>query len=177
MYTKLIYTHICIYIYIYSYTLTCKKIQTFCILEDKYNVQLKWFQNRGQLLLDVRGGSYQHINMFTRPMSQIIPKQNCTGGFWSPCTEQVIYECSTEYYMDIGLINLLACSYEPPLTSNNNWHLFWNHFSCTLYLSSKTQNVRIFMQVGVYIYICIYIHWPAKRSKHSVFWKINSMYS
>merc|ERR1711917_192398 len=70
-------------------------------------------------------------------------------GVLTPFTEQVIYECSTKNYMDIGLVNLLACSYEPPLTSNNNWHMFFNHFSCTLNLSSKTLNVRIFLQVSV----------------------------
>ena len=63
-------------------------------------------------ILKLKNRQYKYV----KANSQIIPKQNCTGGFWPPCTEQVIYECSTEYYMDIGLINLLAYSYEPPLT-------------------------------------------------------------
>ena len=50
-------------------TMTYKKIRTFCVLEDKFNVQLKGFQNMCQLLLDVTGGSYEHANRFTSPMS------------------------------------------------------------------------------------------------------------
>ena len=43
------------------------------------------------------------------------------------------------------------------ITSNNNRHLFWIYFCCTLYLSSKTQNVRIFMQLGVCIHVFLKI--------------------
>ena len=56
--------------------------------------------------------------------------------------EKIIYECS------IGFLKLWECLYESPLTSNKNRHLFWINFCCTLYLSSKTHNVRIFMQLA-----------------------------
>ena len=86
-------------IYMYIYTPTCIKIRTFCVLEDKYKVQLKLFQNRCQLLLDVRGGSYEHANRFTKPVSilysvehsyitylvqggQTPPVRFCLGIFW-----------------------------------------------------------------------------------------------
>merc|ERR1711951_53334 len=73
------------------HTPNCTKIRTFCDLEDKYKVQLKLFQNRCQLLLDVRGGSYEHANRFTKPMSTIvlfgafIYYLLSTGGSKPPC--------------------------------------------------------------------------------------------
>ena len=54
---------------IYVYTPSCIKIWTFWVLEDKYKVQQKWIQNMCLLLLDVKGGSYEHSLSFTKPMS------------------------------------------------------------------------------------------------------------
>ena len=96
---------------------------------------------------------------YVKANSQIIPKLNCTGGALTPCTEHMIYECSTEKYIDFRLVIILASSYEPILTTYNNCPMIWCHFSCTLNLSSKTQDVRIFFKLSVYIYIYACFAW------------------
>ena len=53
----------------YIDTPSCIKIRTFWVLEDKYKVQQKQIQNRCLLLLDVKGGSFEHSQSFTNPMA------------------------------------------------------------------------------------------------------------
>ena len=105
-------------------------------------------------ILKLKNRQYKYV----KANSQIIPKLNCTGGVLTPCTEHIIYECSTEKYIDFRLVIILASSYEPILTTYNNCPMIWCHFSCTLNLSSKTQDVRIFFKLSVYIYIYIYTY-------------------
>ena len=50
-------------------TPSCIKIRSFWVLEDKYRLQQKLFQNRLLLLLDVKGGSYAYFQGFTKPMA------------------------------------------------------------------------------------------------------------
>ena len=61
--------YIYIYIYIYIYTITCKKISTFWIWEEKIIKHIKWIQNGWLLLLDARVSSSAYFLMCIKSLA------------------------------------------------------------------------------------------------------------
>ena len=104
-------------------------------------------------------------NKYMKANSQINSKQNWTGGFRPPCSEYVLYECSTLHYWTNGSVQVWKCSKGPPLTSNNNSHPFWIHFCCPMHLSSKNHNPSIFLAVFVLYDHTKTIFWSCSRTQ------------